>query len=37
MNLQIPIIDRSEPDCLAWFGTNDGNYTVKSGYNTVKS
>jgi hypothetical protein len=33
--LQIPIIDKNQPDNLTWDGTNDGNYTVKIGYQAI--
>ncbi|KAK2373667.1 hypothetical protein QL285_074691 [Trifolium repens] len=34
--LQIPIIDKNQPDNLIWDGkTSDGNYTVKIGYQAI--
>jgi hypothetical protein len=30
---QIPIPNPMEDDIISWQGTNDGTYTVKSGYN----
>ncbi|GAU49883.1 hypothetical protein TSUD_408220 [Trifolium subterraneum] len=33
--LQIPIIDRSQPDTNTWANTRDGNYTVKTGYQAI--
>ncbi|WJX31693.1 hypothetical protein P8452_20098 [Trifolium repens] len=31
--LQIPLLNTTEDDLIRWQGTNDGIYTVKSGYN----
>jgi hypothetical protein len=31
--LQIPLLNPTEDNLIRWHGTNDGNYTVKSGYN----
>ncbi|GAU51479.1 hypothetical protein TSUD_413680 [Trifolium subterraneum] len=31
--LQIPLANTNEEDIVCWQGTNDGNYTVGSGYN----
>jgi hypothetical protein len=30
---QIPLLNTMDNDRISWQGTNDGNYTVKSGYN----
>ncbi|GAU16215.1 hypothetical protein TSUD_298470 [Trifolium subterraneum] len=31
--IQIPLTNSENEDVISWHGTNDGNYTVKSGYN----
>ncbi|XP_045797508.1 uncharacterized protein LOC123891638 [Trifolium pratense] len=35
MILNIPIIDKTQPDTITWEGTQDGQYSVKSGYNAI--
>ncbi|XP_045831362.1 uncharacterized protein LOC123922707 [Trifolium pratense] len=35
MILQIPILDKTQPDTLTWDGTRDGTYTMKSGYHAI--
>ncbi|PNX96793.1 ribonuclease H, partial [Trifolium pratense] len=35
MILQIPIIDKTQPDTLTWDDTKDGIYSVKSGYHAI--
>ncbi|PNY16050.1 ribonuclease H, partial [Trifolium pratense] len=35
MILQIPILDKTQPDTLTWDGTRDGTYSVKSGYHAI--
>ncbi|CAJ2647191.1 unnamed protein product [Trifolium pratense] len=36
MITNIPIIDKTQPDILTWDGTQDGQYSVKSGYQSIK-
>ncbi|XP_045831384.1 uncharacterized protein LOC123922735 [Trifolium pratense] len=36
MITNIPIIDKTQPDILTWDGTQDGQYSVKSGYQAIK-
>jgi hypothetical protein len=33
--LQLPLVDSLSKDELAWYGTKEGIYTVKSGYNAI--
>jgi hypothetical protein len=33
--LQLPLVDNLSKDELAWYGTKEGIYTVKSGYNAI--
>ncbi|PNX95563.1 ribonuclease H, partial [Trifolium pratense] len=35
MILNIPIIDKTQPDMLTWDCTQDGQYSVKSGYHAI--
>jgi hypothetical protein len=32
---QLPLVDTNSQDDLTWFGTKDGTYTVKSGYQVI--